>query len=73
MMQIMSAPSPEGGEMPMFLGMTPFAPLAMQPMPPVAMGSLMGHLIYGLILGGSNLAIAKKGGGRISFKERRLA
>jgi hypothetical protein len=35
--------------MPMFLGMPAFAPLKM--MLPVAMGSLMGHLIYGVILG----------------------
>jgi hypothetical protein len=33
--------------MPLFLGMPPFAPLQMAPM-----GSLLGHLIYGLILGG---------------------
>lgn len=39
--------------MPMLLGMDPFAPLAMEPMRPVAVGSLVGHLIYGLILGGS--------------------
>jgi hypothetical protein len=38
--------------MPIFLGMSAFAPLMMAPMRPVAMGSLMGHLIYGLILGG---------------------
>ena len=38
--------------MPLFLGMSPFAPLQMEPMRPVAMGSLIGHLIYGLILGG---------------------
>jgi hypothetical protein len=37
--------------MPVFLGMQPFAPLLMAPMRPVAMGSLMGHLIYGVILG----------------------
>jgi hypothetical protein len=36
--------------MPVFLGMPAFAPLKM--MLPVAMGSLMGHLIYGVILGG---------------------
>ncbi len=36
--------------MPMLLGMPAFAPLRMMPM--VAMGSLVGHLIYGLILGG---------------------
>jgi hypothetical protein len=38
--------------MPLFLGMPAFAPLMMVPMRPVAMGSLMGHLIYGIILGG---------------------
>jgi uncharacterized membrane protein YagU involved in acid resistance len=37
--------------MPLFLGMPPFAPLMMEPMRPVAMGRLMGHLIYGVILG----------------------
>ena len=35
--------------MPVFLGMPPFAPLKM--MMPVAMGSLVGHLIYGVVLG----------------------
>src|SRR5688572_17156876 len=38
--------------MPVLLGMSPFAPLTMPPMQMVAMGSLVGHLIYGLILGG---------------------
>ena len=38
--------------MPLFLGMPPFAPLQMEPMRPVAMGSLVGHLVYGVILGG---------------------
>jgi uncharacterized membrane protein YagU involved in acid resistance len=38
--------------MPLLLGMPPFAPLQMAPMRPVAMGSLVGHLIYGIILGG---------------------
>jgi hypothetical protein len=37
--------------MPLFLGMPPFAPLMMEMMRPVAIGSLMGHLLYGLILG----------------------
>ena len=37
--------------MPLALGMAPFAPLMMAPMRPVAMGSLIGHLVYGLILG----------------------
>jgi len=38
--------------MPLFLGMPAFAPLMMPPMRPVAMGSLMGHLVFGVILGG---------------------
>src|SRR5688500_12927410 len=38
--------------MPLFLGMPVFAPLKMPEMRPVAMGSLFGHLAYGLILGG---------------------
>ena len=37
--------------MPLFLGMSTFAPLTMESMRPVAMGSLIGHLLYGLILG----------------------
>ncbi|MGH7215476.1 MAG: hypothetical protein ACREIT_11990 [Tepidisphaeraceae bacterium] len=37
--------------MPILLGMPAFAPLMMEPMRPVALGSLMGHIIYGLILG----------------------
>lgn len=37
--------------MPIALGMDPFAPLQMAPMRPVALGSLVGHLVYGLILG----------------------
>lgn len=39
--------------MPILLGMPAFAPLMMPPMRMVAMGSLVGHLIYGLILGGT--------------------
>jgi uncharacterized membrane protein YagU involved in acid resistance len=38
--------------MPVFLGMPPFAALRIPPMRPVAAGSIVGHLIYGLILGG---------------------
>ena len=38
--------------MPVLLGMEAFSALKMPGMRPVAMGSLMGHLIYGLILGG---------------------
>ena len=37
--------------MPLLLGMPAFASLRMPAMRPVAMGSLIGHLIYGVILG----------------------
>jgi len=37
--------------MPLFLGMPAFAPVQMPPMRMVAMGSLIGHLIYGVITG----------------------
>lgn len=37
--------------MPVLLGMPAFASLRMEPMRPVAMGSLIGHLIYGVLLG----------------------
>ncbi len=46
--------------MPLFLGMPAFAPLQMEAMRPVAMGSLVGHLIYGIILGGG-FALLKRG------------
>jgi hypothetical protein len=46
--------------MPLLLGMQPFAPLLMEPMRPVAMGSLAGHLVYGVILGGG-FAMLKQG------------
>ena len=46
--------------MPLFRGMPAFAPLQMEPMRPVAMGSLVGHLIYGIILGGG-FALLKRG------------
>lgn len=37
--------------MPVLLGMEPFASLRLAPMRPVAMGSLIGHLVYGMLLG----------------------
>ncbi len=37
--------------MPVLLGMPAFASLRMPPMRPVALGSLVGHVIYGLVLG----------------------
>ena len=39
--------------MPVLLGMPAFGPLMMPQMRMVAMGSLIGHLVYGLILGGA--------------------
>jgi hypothetical protein len=39
--------------MPIFLGMPAFAPLTMPGMQMVGVGSLIGHLVYGLILGGA--------------------
>ena len=50
--------------MPVLLGMPAFAPLMMPEMQPVAMGSLAGHLIYGLILGGGYVALFR--GARIA-------
>jgi hypothetical protein len=38
--------------MPLALGMPPFAAVMMAPMRMVAIGSLIGHVVYGLILGG---------------------
>lgn len=46
--------------MPVFLGMPPFAALMMPEMRMVAMGSLIGHLIYGLILGATYVALARR-------------
>jgi hypothetical protein len=47
--------------MPVLLGMPAFAALRMPPMRPVAMGSLMGHLVYGLILGGAFVWLRRRG------------
>lgn len=46
--------------MPVFLGMPAFSPLTNEDMRPVAWGSLMGHLVYGLILGGSYVGLRRK-------------
>ena len=46
--------------MPVLLGMPAFAPLRMAPMRGVAMGSLIGHLIYGLILGGGFVGLSHR-------------
>lgn len=44
--------------MPLLLGMPAFAPLAMAPMRMVAVGSLVGHLVYGLVLGAAYAKLA---------------
>ena len=46
--------------MPVFLGMPAFAPLMMPEMRTVAMGSLVGHLLYGLILGAVYVAMTRR-------------
>ena len=50
--------------MPLALGMPAFGPLMMAPMRPVAMGSLMGHLLFGLVLGGAYVAVIRSRGAR---------
>jgi len=45
--------------MPLFLGMSPFAPLMMEMMRPVAFGSLAGHALYGSVLGISFLFLSR--------------
>lgn len=45
--------------MPLLLGMPAFAPLRMPMMRTVAMGSLMGHVIFGLILGAGTAMLWK--------------
>ena len=47
-------------QLPVFLGMPAFAPLLMPPMRIVALGSLVGHLIYGLILGGAYVTLVRR-------------
>ena len=48
--------------MPILLGMPPFASIMMPPMRMVAVGSLVGHLIFGLILGGSFVWLSRSTG-----------
>lgn len=49
--------------MPMLLGMPAFASLRMPPMRPVAFGSLVGHLVYGLVLGAAYVRLRARSGG----------
>jgi len=55
--------------MPVLLGMPAFAPLMMEPMRPVAVGSLLGHLVYGVILGAGYVWLT----GRVSTVPLRAA
>jgi hypothetical protein len=47
--------------MPLALGMPVFAPLRMKPMVPVAMASLMGHILYSAVLGTSFVWLRGRG------------
>ncbi|MGH7713764.1 MAG: hypothetical protein ACREOG_20945 [Gemmatimonadaceae bacterium] len=49
--------------MPLLLGMPAFASLRMPPMRPVAFGSLVGHVIYGLVLGAVFVRLGARAGG----------
>ncbi len=46
--------------MPMFLGMPAFAPLQMPMMRPVAFASLVGHMVFGVILGAAFFALRRR-------------
>ena len=48
--------------MPILLGMPAFASLRMPPMRPVAYGSLVGHVIYGLVLGAAFVRLRARAG-----------
>ena len=48
--------------MPIFLGMPPFASIMMPPMRMVAIGSLVGHLIFGLVLGAAFVCLSRPTG-----------
>ncbi|MCI0578542.1 MAG: hypothetical protein L0332_18775 [Chloroflexi bacterium] len=50
--------------MPLLLGMPAFAPLMMAEMQPVALGSLVGHLVYGLVLGIAYVWLHQRAAGR---------
>jgi hypothetical protein len=56
--------------MPLLLGMPAFAPLRMAPMHGVAAGSLVGHVIYGLLLGGAYVWLARGAGAALITTQR---
>ena len=55
--------------MPVLLGMPAFAPLMMPEMRIVAMGSLVGHLVYGLVLGAAFVMLVR--GAPVAIASRR--
>lgn len=57
--------------MPILLGMSAFAPLTMPMMHKVAMGSLMGHLIFGMILGLVSVGLLKGSPQRLETASRK--
>lgn len=59
--------------MPILLGMPAFAPLMMPPMRMVAMGSLVGHLVFGLILGATFVWIERQWAARSEAERVRRA
>lgn len=59
--------------MPLLLGMPAFAPVKMPMMRPVAMGSLLGHVMFGLILGAGTVLLWKSGAVRGRVEEAGLA
>jgi hypothetical protein len=56
--------------MPALLGMPVFAPVMMAMMQPAAMGSLIGHLIYGVILGAAFIWVLAQAAQRIEGSPR---
>jgi hypothetical protein len=58
--------------MPLFLGMPAFAPVRMAPMRPVAMGSLVGHLVYGVLLGVSLARLTEKSRAPLVHAQRQV-
>lgn len=56
--------------MPILLGMPAFASLRMPPMRPVALGSLVGHVAYGLVLGAAFVRLRTRASGYTSTPAR---
>jgi hypothetical protein len=59
--------------MPVLLGMPPLAPVMTAPMRPVALGSLAGHVVFGVILGAGFLALRGRPSSEQETAVRRVA